>query len=272
MERVLLGYDGTAGADAALDWVTDRALRREARVEVVIVTNPLLQDRPMAEDQLARAERRLHTQIPALPVETARIDGRMPGALVDAAADADILVIGADPDRPAREALHGWMSLRVSSRSSVPTCVVPAGWSALSGPVTLALAADTSSDAASDYAASEAHASGESLRVVHAWSAPITSSGSSATAVPRREALGQHQELLTRCIEGIRQHFPGLAVEPVLVADNAVAALSRAVADSSLLVMGTHGKGVLAGGFSGSVGQDLIGSIRTPVVVVPSSG
>jgi nucleotide-binding universal stress UspA family protein len=57
----------------------------------------------------------------------------------------------------------------------------------------------------------------------------------------------------------------------VLLQDNAVSALSAAAADSSLLVLGTHGRGVLAGGgFYGSVGQDLIGHVAAPVVVVPS--
>lgn len=49
-----------------------------------------------------------------------------------------------------------------------------------------------------------------------------------------------------------------------------MSALSAAAADSSLLVLGTHGRGVLAGGFYGSVGQDLIGHVAAPVVVVPS--
>lgn len=270
MERILLGYDGSRGAESALDWVADRALSHDARVEVVIITSPLLQDRPRAEEQLARAEQRLHTQLPTLPVETARIDGRMPAALTEAAADADILAIGVDSGRPVRESLHGWMSLRVSASSKVPTIVVPAGWSAAGGPVTLGLAADGSSESAATFAAAEAVAAGENLRIVHAWTSAITADSASASAATHRQALAQHRELLSRAVDGIHRSAPDLTIEPVLLQDNAVSALSAAAADSSLLVLGTHGRGVLAGGFYGSVGQDLIGHVAAPVVVVPS--
>lgn len=270
MERILLGYDASEGADAALDWVADRALHRDARVEVILVTNPLLNDRAQAEQDLARAEQRLYIQVPDLPVESAGITGRMPKALTDAAVDADLLVIGIEASRPVREALHGWMSLRVSARATVPTCIVPVGWSARSGPVTLALATDDSSDTASALAAAEAVAAEESLRVVHAWSMPITTAGSAATAVTFQEARAQHAALLDRAVERVRSTAPELDVDAVLIQDNAVSALTSAAGDSSLVVMGTHGRGVMAGGFYGSVGQDLIGGIDIPVVVVPS--
>jgi nucleotide-binding universal stress UspA family protein len=270
MERILLGYDASEGADAALDWVADRALHRDARVEVVIVTNPLLPDTAQAEQDLARAEQRLSIQVPNLPVESVGVTGRMPKALTDAAVDADVLVIGIEAGRPVREALHGWMSLRVSARSTVPTCIVPAGWSARSGPVTLALATDDSSDPAFAFAAAEAIAADETLRVVHAWSMPITTAGAAAAVVTSRDARAQHAALLDRSVERLRSTAPGLHVEASLRQDNAVSALTHAAQDSSLVVMGTHGRGVMAGGFYGSVGQDLIGVIDIPVIVVPS--
>ncbi|WP_218869269.1 universal stress protein [Microbacterium sp. AK009] len=274
MERILLGYDAGDGADAALDWVTERALRRRARVEVVIVTNPFLQDQPRADGDLARAERRLRTADASLPIETARIDGRMPRALTAAATHADLLVVGADIGRPMREALHGWMSLRVSATATVPTCVVPSGWSETRGPVTVGLAADASSDGALAFAAAEGDAAGETVRVLHAWSGPLPTrtlpAAASAAVSPPRDVRAQHEELLHDAVEGLHRDIPGLTVDPVLIHDNPVSALSRAARDSSLLVLGTHGRGVLAGGFFGSVGQDLIGRLPTPIAVVPS--
>jgi nucleotide-binding universal stress UspA family protein len=267
MERILLGYDGNAGADAALEWVADRAWHRDARVEVVIITNPLLQDRPLAEAQLTHAEQRLRSKIPSLPVETARIDGAMPGALTDEANDADLLVIGIDPDRPAREALHGWMSVRISAKSPVPTCIVPAGWSATPGPVTLGVAGDASSASAPAFAAAEAVEGGEILRVVHAWSPP---SGGTLQGGPHHEERDRHRELIDGVVTRAHRDHPDLTIDPVLVGDNALAALTAATADSSMIVIGTHGRGVLAGGFYGSVAQGLIGSLRIPVVVVPA--
>lgn len=271
MERILLGFDGSDGASSALEWVADRSLRGDSIVEVVIVTNPLLQDRPLAEEQLAQAEQRLHSRIPSLPVETERVDGLMPSALTDAATGVDILVIGVDSDRPVREALHGWMALRVSAKATVPTCIVPAGWSVVDGPVSVGLSQEPHNDSAAVFAATEALARGESLRVVHAWVEPPTSAGTTAVDVSRRATFRRHSEVVERAVERLRTDFPTLTIEPVLIRDNAVAALAAAASDSSLLVIGTHGRGVLAGGFYGSVGQDLIGAVRTPVVVVPPS-
>lgn len=266
MERILLGYDASDGADAALDWVTDRALSRRARVEVVIVTNPFLQDQPRAEDDLARAEHRLRAANPTLPIETERIDGLMPRALTDAAADADLLVIGVDTDSSIREALHGWMSLRVSATATVPTCIVPSGWSEKSGPITVGLASDPSSDAALTFAASESAAAGEILRIVHAWLGPIPAT----TVSSQRDVRAQHMQLMDRAVERLQEVAPDSAVDRVLIHDNAASALSIAASDSSLMVLGTHGRGVLAGGFFGSVGQDLIGRLEVPIIVVPS--
>lgn len=269
MERIVLGYDGSTAADSALDWVADRAARRGALVEVVLVTNMFLADHVRADDVLRDAESRLRTRLPSLPIETTRLDGLMPGTLTDAAEGADLLVIGIDRGHPVRNALRGWLPLRVSARASVPTCIVPDGWSATSGPVAVGLGTDDSCDTALTFAAVEAAAADEELRIVHSWLAPLATDGSSALAQVPGRVLAQHRVFLVDAADHLRAAHPDLFIETDLVRDNPVAALVAAAEESSLVVIGTHGRGVLAGGFLGSVAQDLVGAVGAPVCIVP---
>ena len=105
MERVVVGYDGSPAADSALEWVSDRALRGDRRVEVVLVARRLSFG-PADEDRtLDRAETLLASRVPGLPVETRRLGGSMPDTLVDAADGAGLLVVGVDRGHPIRAAL-----------------------------------------------------------------------------------------------------------------------------------------------------------------------
>lgn len=276
MERIVLGYDGSPAAASALDWITDRALRAAVRVEVVLVANMFLSDQADADDLLEQAETLLTTRVPGMPVETARVDGVMPGTLVRLAEGADLLVVGVDLGHPVRAALHGWLPQRVSAKFAAPTCVVPRGWEAIDGRVTVGLADDGSSAAAIDFAAAEAVASSRPLHLLHAWSGPLPTDPTGPESRPQPMSLrrlhGDHQRFAADAAERAGDLHPGVDVHVELTQANPTAALAAASRLSSLLVIGTHRRGVVAGGLVGSVALDLIGAISTPLCVVPPRG
>ena len=39
MERIVLGYEGSPAAESALDWITDRLVRRSGLVDVIVIAN-----------------------------------------------------------------------------------------------------------------------------------------------------------------------------------------------------------------------------------------
>lgn len=265
MESIVVGYDGSPASRAAVDWVAERTRRRPGLVQLVTITNMFLSERPEAQSRLESAARELEHAAPGITVETHTFDGVMPATLLDVSRGTDVLVIGVDTGHPLRQALHGWKSLRTGARAHAPTFLIPRQWSDHVGPVSVGLDDDESSDAALEFAAAEAERWGEALRVVHSWS--IT--GSQQGAPSPRQAARDHHACLAQAIARVLGSRPGLRTESHIAHSNPVSALTTASATSSLVVLGTHGRGVLAGGFLGSTTQDLIGIITAPICVVP---
>ncbi|MCG7416971.1 universal stress protein [Microbacterium sp. ACRRU] len=272
MERVVLGYDASQASEAALEWIAHRARGRRTELDIVLVTNMFLSDRIEADSVLNAAARRWRDLAPESPANVVRLDGAMPATLSNAARGADLLVLGVHPGFRTRTMLTGWVPLRAAARSGVPTGLIPVGWSVSDAPVTVGLDDDDSSAAAVLFAAQTASSSGVPLRVVHSWLM--------ANAEPRwsdehprrpRDVADAHERILRAAVERVGEAQPDVVASAELVRDNPTSALTRAAERSSLLVIGTHGRSVVAGAFLGSVGMDLIGTLHCPICVVPST-
>jgi nucleotide-binding universal stress UspA family protein len=78
-----------------------------------------------------------------------------------------------------------------------------------------------------------------------------------------------HRTLLTDAAQRIRDEHRGLAVVEQLYSDDAADAIVSAVGDASLTVVGSHGRGAIAGLVLGSVSHAVLLALPTPVAVVP---
>jgi nucleotide-binding universal stress UspA family protein len=271
MERVVLGYDGSPAAVAALEWTAQHCGRTPAKVDVITIASSFTRDREESIRRLADAETFLTDRVPGMTVELHRLEGSMPERLEDFARGLDLVVIGITVGHPVRAALSGWMPLRLASESSAPVCLVPAGWVAGDEPVTVGVADDASSDAALEFAAREARLTSTGLRLVHAWLMPTPSpGGSSIAAVAPETELARHRAALDDAIEDVIAAHPLLSVQSELVREARPAALLKFAAKSSLLVIGTHHRGPLAGALLGSVAQEVLWRADCPVCVVPN--
>jgi nucleotide-binding universal stress UspA family protein len=115
--RIVVGVDGSPGSRAALRWALGQAQRTDARLDVVravwhpgdyewaaMPTNygtvPLPIPEPhedliaAAGESLAEVVRDVIGDDPPVPVTTRAVDGQASGVLLDAAKDADLLVLG----------------------------------------------------------------------------------------------------------------------------------------------------------------------------------
>ncbi|MGY0490629.1 universal stress protein [Streptomyces sp. WG-D5] len=166
---------------------------------------------------------------------------------------------GAEPERSGRERV----SVTVPER---------AGPHRPSGPVTLGV--DTRSpadDAATGYAFAAAHRHGLRLRALHAWALPAPTS-SEPPRPPWRppsaeRATWEDQEVqaLADRLHPWRAKYPSVRVVEDVVMLDPDAALARASADSSLLVVGRRGPGRL-----GPTVRALLRQARCAVVVPPA--
>ena len=272
MDNIVVGYDGSEPSLIALDWAAARAAARSSTVDIVSVNASDLFDETAIPAVLQDAERRFRDIAKDTHVQSRRVNGRMPGALLRAAERADLLVIGAHRRRPLRAALAGWRPLRTVARSSVPIVVIPDDWSDTEGRILVGVDDDDSSSAAVDFAAREARDAGVGLTLVHAWQMPVpTMDGAVALLASPIEQKATHRRILDAVADTVLAAYPGIAVERILVNDNPSAALLTEARRSSLVVIGTHHRGPLAGAVLGSVGQDTVAQSRTPVCVVPAT-
>lgn len=270
MERIVLGYDGSAASASALSWVADRAAREVAKVGVVNVVSQFVSDRRAALDQLSEAEAFLRERAPGVGVELHRLEGAVTDVLTGFATEADLLVMGINPGHPIRAAMAGAMPLRVSAHSHVPVVMVPSEWTDIGDPITVGIADDDGSDVALAFAAREADEAEGSIRLVHAWLMPTPAfSGATALMVTPEDVMTEHRATLDRAVGWIAQRYPTVSVESELVRDSRTAALLRFAPRSSMLVIGTNHRGLLAGSLLGSVAEGVLWHAECPVAVVP---
>ncbi|WP_349428126.1 universal stress protein [Microbacterium sp. LWS13-1.2] len=270
MERIVLGYDGSPAAVSALNWTAARSARGMTKVDVVLVASPSTKDRTPGVERLAEAEAALRERIPGLEVELHRLDGEVTASLAEAAQGADLVVIGIHTGHPIRAAANGWTPLRLSLRVQTPVCIVPAGWTEGGDPVTVGIADDDSSDAALDFGIGEASTTGTGLRLVHSWLMPSpTFDYGTALTVDPAVVIDGHRRILDDTAREVARRRPTLSVTKELIRDSRSAALLRFASRSSLLLIGTHRRGVLAGTLLGSVAQEVLWRADCPVCVVP---
>jgi len=121
------------------------------------------------------------------------------------------------------------------------------------------------------WAAKEASAHGHTLKVVTAWSVPVTalSPGGLPAPYPSDELLSDARTA-QEAIVGRADIPAGVQVEHHIVEGGPAAVLLDAGLDADLIVVGSRGHGGFKGLLLGSVSHQVVGHAACPVVVVPS--
>ncbi|WP_197319059.1 universal stress protein [Saccharomonospora sp. NB11] len=138
--RLVVGYDGSAAAEHALRWALSEAASRGGEVSVIAVrereealpgTSYALQPhgvRPRLDERQVRD--RLHDVVsravpPEVPVTETVRTGDPATVLVNASAEADLLVVGRHRHGAASEVLLGSVAASCVRRARCPVVVVP---------------------------------------------------------------------------------------------------------------------------------------------------
>lgn len=269
MENITLGYDDSATARSALDWVVDRCRRREAQVTIVDVSTLWSGERAGRDDSLEEAARVLQESAPATGVITVRLHGPVAKELADISEGADLLVLGVHRDARLRALVSGMLPLRVTARAHLPVVVVPQGWQPAEGAVVVGIDDDDSSEPALEFAVREAAADHRPLHLVHGWLVGGTNLPEPVEDASSSRIAEAHHRILAAATQRARNREPALVVRESLVRDNPTSALAHAAGDAATIVIGTHGRGPTAGVFLGSVAWDLVGELDTVLCVVP---
>lgn len=274
-EHIVVGFNGSDAAYDALEWATARASRHSgSRLELVTI-NPLEVFAYGTADEAQRdAARRARAVAPDAVVDSSAHSGDFAETLTRVAAGADLLVVGANPDRALRAAFRGWRPLHLAAESSRPVVIVPRGHADADGPVVVGVDADDPSIDAVRFGADEAADRGVALTLVHAWwpMPEHESTSEAAPLVPPMPLRDAHARILADARSRAETAHPHLTVNAILYEGDVVDAIRENLDGASLLVLGTHRRGTLEAARVGSVERELLARSRTPVCIVPDAG
>ena len=135
-ERIVVGVDGSETAARALAWALDEARARNARVRLVSAWSAPIMAYPgamqgaeifekAAEEILGDAERDADVHGLTHPIEREAAAGGAASALIDAARDATLVVVGSRGLSRARELVFGSVSHQVVHHAGCPVVVIP---------------------------------------------------------------------------------------------------------------------------------------------------
>ncbi|MER5480296.1 universal stress protein [Streptomyces sp. NPDC002734] len=297
---ITVGLDGSPESLAAADWAAREALRRDLPLllvnaedwqPAVHVSVTLAAPMPPSDLRQAYSARLLDEartylvrRHPELRVESRQTTGQPVSSLLDAAEDAELLVLGSRGLGRIAGFLLGSFSQAVLARSERPVVVVrpgvyaeepaerPAGDGAgvpATGEIVLGLDLEKPGDEVIAYAFEAAARSGAPLRVVHGWTIPPYFYGGDLMPEMREGMAARAPRELSEVLRPWREKFPDVEVIAQAVVGGAGSHLIEASGDAALVVVGRRIRRAAAGAHIGPVAQALLHHAAAPVAVVP---
>jgi nucleotide-binding universal stress UspA family protein len=294
---VIAGVDGSAESLAAVDWAAREAARRDRPLRLVHVWNwhPRQEDgepvtaaqRHQARSVLRHAKERVRAVAPNVRPYDEQVEGPATAALIKAAGESELLVLGSRGLSGVTGFLVGSVAQGVGARATRPVILVRAGEEAadehlptpggrpsvLTGYRDVVLGVDLGEpcDAVIEFAFEAARLRDARLHVVHAWQPPsplgLGPGEIGLVSGPQRaeEWLG----FLSAVLQVWHDKYPDVEVIETVAESRAQSALLRAASGASLLVVGRHLTDRPAGPRIGPVTHAAIHHVGCPVAVVP---
>ncbi|MFE4050153.1 universal stress protein [Streptomyces sp. YIM B13518] len=294
---ITVGTDGSAESRAAAEWAAREAALRRLPVRLLHVWQPVLESMAKAPPLGAETHRYWTERIPREAAEGLGL--RHPGVevtveqragapaevLLDAARDAELLVLGSRALSGLTGFLIGSVGQAVVARAEVPVVLVRAGEqaadehlkdpagipSAATGfrPVVLGLDTDSPDGTVIAFAFEEARRRGATLTVVQGWNLPPYYASSLAAGVDPSEGVVREQAAaLTGALLPWREKYPDVEVTEESRLGSPAGHLVDAARDASLVVVGRRVRHSPFGGHIGAVAHAVMHHATTPVAVV----
>jgi nucleotide-binding universal stress UspA family protein len=289
---VIAGVDGSAESLAAAEWAARESVRRERSLRLVHVWSwhprqdaepATAAQRLMGRRALRQAEERIGRVCPQARLEQEQVEGPAIAALLRAAEQADVLVLGSRGLGALTGLLVGSVALGVVARAARPVVLVRAAGEAAGGyapaasersgrrDVVLGLDLADPCDEVIDFAFEAARDRESRLRAVHAWQspAPFVLGPGEIGLIEEPWRAAEWREFMAAVLETWRDKYPGVEVVETLTEGRPASPLIRAASGASLLVVGrriTQGPAFVR---TGPVAHAVIHHAGCPVAVVP---
>ena len=277
---IVVGIDGSVGSRAALGWAIDEATRRKVPLELVHSWRPMYHTaRDPAGDAEAELVAREHghalltaaaatvtRSTPHPTVTTRLLRGRPSAALLDAATDAQLLVVGARGVGGFAGLSLGSVSLHVVTYSACSVVIVRSAREV--GPVIVAIDGSAESGVVLRAALDEATLRATSLVVMSALFVHSQAEGvldrERAFAAAKAHANWSLEQLL----RDVSTENDAIEITQTLPVGYPAEVLAKASLNAQLLVVGSHGGGGFSGMKLGSTAHAVAHNAHCTVMVV----
>jgi nucleotide-binding universal stress UspA family protein len=270
---IVVGVDGSDGAAAAVRWAARHARDTGRPLRVIYAAS--------ASEPVAVSERVLNAAVmeagSGFDFSAYEVPGDRVPALIGASKESGLLVLGESDRGRFAAALTGSVAVRVVAEAACPVVVVRGDTDPV-GPIVVAVDGSRSSEPALAFAFHEAARRECALFAVHAWQQPLVPTGAgtlaaaAAGAATREEWAEAAGRLLSDALVPWRSAFPTVAAYERLVEGPAEAVVTHETSGAALVVVGSRGRGQLAGLLLGSTSQALIRDSDCPVAIVRADG
>jgi nucleotide-binding universal stress UspA family protein len=290
--RIVVGYDGSETAGAAVDWAAAEAQRRHCPLTVVHVldhfemtpapigTTPWLVCEELVGRIAADGASRAHKTADGIDIAPVTAFGHVARTLIEAGHDAELVVVGTRGHGDLSAAMLGSVALAVSTHARCPTVVIRGDSSLLPGPhrpVVVGIDGSPGAEAALLFAAATAAYTGAHLIVVsgyrpallQVWTGIVTSTvDSTPDAGYLDDSRAAAEKVAARAARRARAVYPGLTVTEQVRQGTAASVITAATHQAGLAVVGSRGRGGFSGLLLGSASHRLLHTALCPVAVV----
>ncbi|MEU0568517.1 universal stress protein [Nonomuraea sp. NPDC005983] len=282
--RIVVGVDGSAPATAAVEWAADDARRSGLTLRVVHVCEPWPHGvgEPRGDycaGALEAAADLARGLAPDVEVTTAMLAGNVIEALIAESASVGSVVLGSRGLGGFAGMVLGSVGMAVAGHAQGPVVIVRDPSAAGLGPepvehgqIAVGFDGSEHSEAAMEYALTQARARDARLRVVYAWQPPIFSPYAAGYGGVLEDVFQQEVRAARERVAPWREKYPEVEITEQEVCEHPVSALIKAAAAVDLLVVGSRGLGGFASAVLGSVSHAVLHHVTCPVAVVRPRG
>ena len=276
--QIVVGVTGARVSRRAVDWATARAVERRQSVELVSVVGgaigtvgeaEVLGAAQTATQQLLDGEAD-RVRAAGVTVSTRVESGNPVAKLIEASADAALLVIGSDYRGAGTGPARGVHGIRIAAGAKSPVVVVPDRDLGEGSGVVVGIDGSSVSEHAIEFAAAEADRLGEQLVAVSAWT-PLHTPRNAMEVYPDLYLANMQsttEEILAMSLAGLSSRYPDLKVVRRAERGHPSQVLSEIAGDARMVVVGTHGRGAIARFLLGSISQEVLSHLPTVTAVV----